>query len=140
MTFIPHSTYKTFVENMPIVGLEAVVLCGEKVLLLRRNNPPAQGEWWFPGGRLRKGESFEDALRREVKEETGLNVKPIKFVGVYNRVFPERHDVALVFLCKIQDKVFDIKLNDEHSEFKFFVKLPNEINPFIIEVIEDLKI
>jgi len=54
---------------MPIVSVEALIVMDETLLFLRRNNQPAKGEWWFPGGRIRKGESLEEALRREVKEE-----------------------------------------------------------------------
>ncbi|MCC6005819.1 MAG: NUDIX domain-containing protein [Thermofilum sp.] len=46
-----------------------------RVLLLRRRFSPARGGWWFPGGRVRWGEGFLDALRREVLEETGLEVR-----------------------------------------------------------------
>jgi ADP-ribose pyrophosphatase YjhB (NUDIX family) len=54
----------------------------EKALLfLRRNNQPAKGEWWFSGGRIRKRESLEEALRREVKEETGLEVSSYKIIN-----------------------------------------------------------
>lgn len=119
--------------------MEAMIMKDGKILLLRRNNPPVQGQWWFPGGRLRKGESFEAALRREVKEETGLAIKPVKFIGVYNRVFPERHDVTLAFLCKIENKSTVVMLNDEHSEYQFFKELPSPLNPFIMEVIQDSK-
>jgi ADP-ribose pyrophosphatase YjhB (NUDIX family) len=139
MSFIPGSIYRTVLDHLPIISLEAMIMKDGKILLLRRNNPPVQGQWWFPGGRLRKGESFEAALRREVKEETGLAIKPVKFIGVYNRVFPERHDVTLAFLCKIENKSTVVMLNDEHSEYQFFKELPSPLNPFIMEVIQDSK-
>jgi colanic acid biosynthesis protein WcaH len=136
---IPKKLYDEIVASMPITGIEAMIMKNDSILLMRRSNPPARGEWWLPGGRLRKGESFEDALRREVKEETGLAIVPVHFIGVYNRVFPERHDVALVFLCKIEDESAGVLLNDEHSEYQFFKKLPRTLNPFIMKVIQDSK-
>jgi ADP-ribose pyrophosphatase YjhB (NUDIX family) len=136
---IPQKLYDEIVASMPITGVEAMIIKNDSILLLKRCNPPAKGEWWLPGGRLRKGESFEDALRREVKEETGLAIKPVEFIGVFNRVFPERHDVALVFLCKIEDENSEVKLNDEHSEYRFFKKLPSALNPFIMDVTQESK-
>jgi len=67
---------------MPIVSVEALIVMDETLLFLRRNNQPAKGEWWFPGGRIRKGESLEEALRREVKEGTGLEVTAIDLLWV----------------------------------------------------------
>lgn len=105
------------------------------LLFLRRKNSPAKGEWWFPGGRIRKGETFRETLLREVKEETGLDVEIIRFVGIYSRIFPERHDITTVFLCRcIDDKII---LNDEHSEHKFFKDVPSDIHPYLLETIED---
>lgn len=69
----------------------------EALLFLRRNNQSAMGQWWFAGGRIHKGESFEDALRREVKEETDLQVETYKLINAYSRVFPERHDISRCF-------------------------------------------
>lgn len=110
--------YSRIVSLMPIPSVEAVVLNKkDELLVLRRKNSPAKNEWWFPGGRMRKGETFEEALNREVKEETGLEVEILKFVGAYSRIFPERHDVSIVFLCKCDNG--NVVLNNEHSEYRF---------------------
>lgn len=50
----------------------AVMVRGDRVLLVRRANPPDQGLWGFPGGRIEPGETYLDAALRELKEETGL--------------------------------------------------------------------
>lgn len=69
--------------NGIIVGVGAVVWnqAGE-VLLIRRRNPPRAGQWSLPGGRLELGERLEDAARREVLEETGLEVEILGLCGV----------------------------------------------------------
>ena len=56
----------------PIVGVGAVILDDDRILLEQRKNEPSKGKWSVPGGLVELGESLEDAVVREVKEETGL--------------------------------------------------------------------
>ncbi len=60
--------------DAPGVGVAAIVVAEGRVLLVRRARPPARGQWSFPGGRVHLGERLQDALRREVREECGLEV------------------------------------------------------------------
>ena len=133
--FIPDDIYDQITKFLPIASVEALIVIDNALLFLRRNNQPAKGEWWFPGGRIRKGESLEEALRREVKEETGLEVSSYKFINVYSRVFPERHDIAIAYLCKC--KKGKVELNNEHSEYGFFKITPIGLNPYLLETIRD---
>jgi ADP-ribose pyrophosphatase YjhB (NUDIX family) len=132
---IPKELYDKIIASIPIVGVEGMIVNNNALLLMKRNSSPAKGEWWFPGGRLRKGESFEPALCREVKEEIGVDPKIKKFIGIYNRPFPERHDVTLTYLCEITNNY--LSLNEEHSTYHFFQKQPSNLHPFIIRVIDD---
>jgi len=71
------------------------------------------------------------------KEETGLEVIKSKLVNVYSRIFDGRHDITIAYLCKCKgDKII---LNNEHSEYKYFKKLPKSTHPYLIEVINDLE-
>ena len=133
--YIPSGLYDQITKCLPIVSVEALIVMDEALLFLRRNNQPAKGEWWFPGGRIRKGESLEEALRREVKEETGLEVSSYKLINVYSRVFPERHDIAIAYLCKC--KKGKVKLNNEHSEYRLFKIMPIGLNPYLLETARD---
>ena len=134
---IPTPLYNQIVNHMPITSVEAIIKKDNSLLFLKRNNPPMKGEWWFAGGRIRKSESFHEALYREVKEETGLMVDVIRFVGVYNRIFVDRHDITLAFLCKCYDD--KVVLNGEHSKFKFFENPPDDVHPFLLQAIVDSK-
>ena len=72
--------------DAPRVGVGAVVLEGECVLLVQRGRPPSEGKWSLPGGLVHLGERLEDAVRREVEEECGLAVRVGGVCGVIDRV------------------------------------------------------
>jgi len=72
--------------DAPRVGVGAVVLDGDRVLLVQRGHPPGQGKWSFPGGLVHLGERLEDAAVREVEEECGLRVALLGVCGVVDRV------------------------------------------------------
>ncbi len=135
--FIPDPLYDQIMKLMPIVSVEALIVIDDCLLFLKRNNTPAKGQWWFPGGRIHWGESLEDALRREVKEETGLELNAHKLINVYSRVFPERHDITIAYLCTC--KKGKINLNDEHSEHELFKDIPADLHPYLLETIRDSK-
>jgi 8-oxo-dGTP diphosphatase len=89
----------------PVVGVGAVVVSGKRVLLIRRGREPLKGQWSIPGGMVELGESLIGAMRREVKEETGLKVEPLKVVSVFDRIQANRarvqyHYVIIDYVCR----------------------------------------
>jgi 8-oxo-dGTP diphosphatase len=70
----------------PVIGVGAIILNDDKILLEKRKNSPGKGKWAVPGGLVELGESAEDAVIREVKEETGLEVYEPRLVDVVNYV------------------------------------------------------
>jgi ADP-ribose pyrophosphatase YjhB (NUDIX family) len=91
----------------PIVGVGAVVLDGERVLVVQRGQPPLKGQWSLPGGALELGETLEEGIRREVLEETGLIVEPLAVVEVLDRISRDvegrvqYHYVLVDYLCRV---------------------------------------
>ena len=62
-------------ECLPRVGVGAVVFRNEAVLLVMRGQPPCAGEWAIPGGKVRPGETLQQAAEREIREETGIRIR-----------------------------------------------------------------
>jgi mutator protein MutT len=90
--------------DAPVVGVGAVVVRDGKALIVKRAHEPRKGEWSLPGGRVELGESLEDAARREIKEETGLDVEIGPLVEVFDRVHRldgriRYHFVIVDYLC-----------------------------------------
>lgn len=73
----------------PIVGVGVVVWRGDEVLLIRRGRPPRQGDWSIPGGAQELGETVEAAGRREVLEETGVEIEVTGLVAVVDSIRPD---------------------------------------------------
>lgn len=93
--------------EFPIVGVGAVILEEDRVLLVQRAHAPLKGEWSLPGGALELGESLEQGIRREVLEETGLIVEPLSIIEVLDRIARDDdgrikfHYVLIDYLCRV---------------------------------------
>jgi ADP-ribose pyrophosphatase YjhB (NUDIX family) len=86
------------------VSVDAVIIKDSKVLLIQRGVEPNKGFWGMPGGYVEWDESTEDAVRREVNEETGLNVTNVKLVNIYSD--PARHPkqvINIVYKVDVKD-------------------------------------
>jgi len=112
-------SYENF--NLAVGGL---ILRGDKVLLNHRTD---YDMWDLPSGGVEKNETIIQALKREIKEETGLNVKPVRLVGVYHNY--RRKVISLLFLVKVISG--KLRKNEEADDHKYFSykKLPKNTVP-----------
>jgi NAD+ diphosphatase len=76
----------TYYHNVA-VGVGAILECGGKILLIERGKDPGKGKLDLPGGFVDPGESAEEAAKREVREELGINVGPLKYFGSYPNIY-----------------------------------------------------
>ena len=88
----------------PIVGVGGVIVSDGKAIIIRRANEPYKGQWSIPGGRVELGETLIDAVRREMREETGLVVEVGPIIEVFERIHRDdrgvRHHFVIVdYLC-----------------------------------------
>ncbi|MEM3770350.1 MAG: NUDIX hydrolase, partial [Candidatus Bathyarchaeia archaeon] len=77
---------RRFYPNQPVVGVGAIIICDGKILLEKRKGEPGKGKWSVPGGLVELGERAEDAVIREVKEETGLDVADPELIDVVDNI------------------------------------------------------
>ncbi len=91
------------------MGVGGVVITDGRALLVRRGSEPLKGEWSIPGGTLELGETLVEGVRRELREETGLEVRVLDLIEVFERIFPgprpqggrpQYHFVILDYLCE----------------------------------------
>ncbi|MBW8268515.1 NUDIX hydrolase [Caldovatus aquaticus] len=78
--------------DRPWVGIGVVAFRGDAVLLVRRGKPPRLGAWSLPGGAQRLGERAEEAARRELREETGIEVGPLRLLAVVDGITRDECD------------------------------------------------
>jgi 8-oxo-dGTP diphosphatase len=99
-------TMKREYPDAPLVGVGAIIIEQDRVLLVKRGNPPLAGKWSIPGGVLEMGETLRQAAVREALEETGLTVETGELLGVYDRILRDAdertryHYVLIDFLCR----------------------------------------
>jgi len=113
------NTERTY-PTRPYLAVSAAIFRDGRVLIVRRGRPPAYGLYTLPGGGVELGETLEEAVIREVREETGLEIAPIDLVGFRQAIARdakgrvERHFVILPFAARwIQG---EISLNEELAE------------------------
>ena len=92
--------------DRPFVSVGALVIDNGRALLIRRGKEPLKGEWSVPGGAVEIGETLAAAVKRELREETGLEAEVGEVVGVFDRIYPdangrtEYHYILVDFLCR----------------------------------------
>jgi len=90
----------------PVVGVGGVVIHEGRALLIKRGSEPLKNQWSIPGGTLELGESIQEGVRRELREETGIEVRVGELIEVFDRIFRDAageiqyHFVIVDYLCE----------------------------------------
>lgn len=128
---LPAEEFLKIVETTPLVSIDLILRDqADRILLGRRNNEPAKGSWFVPGGRIMKDETFPQALERIVRTELGSGIDPtiFHFRGVfehhYETNFAQVSGISTHYVVLGYDGVTDssetIQGDDQHSELKWF--------------------
>lgn len=96
--------YRHEFPKRPIPAVGAIVFRGSQVLLVRRRDPPYQGRWSVPGGAIEVGETVEQAVVRETREETAVDVRPVEVIAIGDFIQKQKdrvrwHYVLVDLLC-----------------------------------------
>ena len=121
------------VRLAPLVSIDLIIENSKgQVLVGMRNNEPAKGFWFVPGGRILKNETIADAFERVIKAELGIDADYARaeFIGAFNHMYDTNfaqqqgfgtHYVVLAYRIKLNDEV-DITADDQHSELLWLDK------------------
>jgi 8-oxo-dGTP diphosphatase len=115
-------------QESPLVAVDAVIQqAGQGIVLVQRRYPPFQGYWALPGGMVEIGETVEEALIREVEEETGLVVEPTELIGVFSDPArdPRGHVISIAFLAQIKSGT--LHANSDALNAKSFLDFPKHL-------------
>jgi len=106
----------------PNVGIGIFIIKNNKFLMLKRKGSHGEDTWSLPGGHLEFGESWEFCAKREIKEETGLNVSDLKFTGVTNDVFQKEGKHYITIFLRTEIKLGEPKIMepDKCTEMNWF--------------------
>jgi len=128
--------------------VDAIIPYKGKIVLIKRKNKPYKDYYALPGGIVEYGESVESALRREAKEETGLDVEPYKLIGVYSQPDrdPRGHFVSICFIAL--PKGGELKASSDAKEVALFDldsipklafdhnKMIDDAKPYLVKLLE----
>lgn len=113
------------------------VLIGEKVVMINRNKPPFMGCWNAVGGKVEKGETLEQACKREIKEETGISVENVDMISRFTWNYDDEIGYAFISRVDKTELNFPVKTNEGIIDLKEIDWVLDEKN---YGVIEDLRV
>ncbi len=146
--WIRPAEWKVIVKNVPIVSVDLVVLSPSGVVLGKRANEPAKGEWFVPGGRVQKNERLIAAVDRIAAEELGVESVAIQeSLGCYEHIYPtadidgvdSKHYLANGFVVETKASVDEMHLDDQHDEVRGFESstLPRDLHEYTAAYLQE---
>jgi colanic acid biosynthesis protein WcaH len=146
--WVPEETFGACLDAFPQVCVEVLLERDGRVLVGRRTNEPARGEWFWPGGRLYKGEELETAVERLGREELGVDVEVVDRVGVYSHFWDSssvagadsRHTVNVAYHVRQRDPDAALALDDQHDAHRFVTADDPDLHEYCYQYFEDLSL
>ena len=141
--WIPDEEWTTIVRHAPVVSVDLVVSFENEIVLGKRRNEPAKGEWFVPGGRVRKHERLADAVHRVARTELGVGVEIGASLGAYQHFYETadvadiggKHYVANGFVVRATSD--PIAADGQHSDLRTFAEVPADLHPYVAQYLQD---
>ena len=137
MSHINQELYDQIISHVPITCVDIAIVHHGSVLLVRRNDAPAKGAWWVPGGRVHKGEMMRDCAVRKAKEEVGIDCHVGPIVHTAETIFPDGpnnipiHSINSCFFMYPTEESVEIKLDDHQEEYQWVTHIPDGLHPYV---------
>lgn len=140
MVRLPDAFYHRAIAALPIACVDIAIVSNGSVLLVKRLDEPAKGQWWLPGGRVYKGEMMRDTAKRKALEEVGLDCEVGPLIYTAETVFEDGpngipvHSINSCFLLRPLN-LGEIKLDSHHSAWSWFSvgNLKNKLHPYVVK-------
>lgn len=144
MKYIPQKLYNQILKTMPISCVDVCIVHNGCILLVKRKDAPAKGEFWLPGGRVIKGEKLKDCAYRKAIEETGLDCYIGPIIHTDETVFEDGpnnipiHSINVVFLLHIKTDIVDLKLDKHSTDYLWVNYNHRDLNKYIQKCLENV--
>jgi colanic acid biosynthesis protein WcaH len=135
--FIPTELYFQILQNIPIACVDIAIVARGAVLLVKRKDPPAQNQWWVPGGRVLKGEMMKETAARKALEEVGIDCHVGPIIHTAETIFPDGpggipvHSINSCFFLYPVDHNFEPHLDDHHADYRWVNAIPEGLHPYV---------
>jgi colanic acid biosynthesis protein WcaH len=138
-------SFKKVIENVPLVSIDLCLICDDHLLLGHRTNEPLKGEWFTPGGRIHKNETWQHAISRIIKSELNLSdiaIESFVLMGIWDHFYENSfvspkistHYVNIPHYIDYKYKPH-IALDNQHDKFEWFnlrdVSSKEEFHPYM---------
>lgn len=137
--FIDQQLYDQILRHMPIACVDVAIVFNGGVLLVKREDAPARGQWWVPGGRVIKGETMRETARRKAREEVGLECHVGPIIHTAETIFadgPRDIPVHSINACFLLYPTHDggslsVRLDGHHGEWKWVERITDDLHPYV---------
>jgi len=140
--WIPEEEWRTIVANVPIVSVDLLVRYEGGLVLGKRTNEPAKGEWFVPGGTVRKGETRREAVHRIAEGELGLTVEIVESLGVFEHIYDtsdvegvdSKHYLANGYVVDAVEG--ELAADEQHQRLRSFSTPPRPLHDHVRSYVE----
>ena len=135
--FIPQEVFNQILQNVPIACVDVAIAANGAVLLVKRSDPPAKGQWWLPGGRIYKGEMMRETALRKAREEVGINCHAGPIIHTAETIFLDGphcipiHSINSCFFMYPAEREFSIRLDRHLQDYMWVDQIPKGLHPYV---------